>query len=268
MLQRNAMTGLLFIVAIGVNSPIMLLGGTMAVLSAMVIAYQFQYDAYSVNSGLYGFNAALSGIAVFFLLPLNVLSITLVIVTGVLSTIIMHFMLIKLPKIRAFTAPFIISTGCIILLVYILGIEKPPSHINDSVNGLFYTVMRGIGQITFQDNWLSGLILLVGLFVQSYKVVMWALVGSCLGLITARMFYLPDELMYQGLYGYNASLTAIALASIYSKQIWPVFLGVFISIILTYACHYLAITVLTMPFVLASWLVIFLFKANDTVVNS
>jgi len=281
MLQRNAVTGLLFIVGIGLNAPIMLIGAAIAVVSALLVAQFFQYDSDSIDSGLYGFNAALVGAAVFLFLPANVFSFTLVILAGAISTVIMHFMLHftlqRLPDFPVFTAPFLVSIWIILQLSEIFFIEtivietiaidvKTPSIIINASSDLSI-VIRGVGQVLFQGHWLSGIVCIAGLLLHSYKVAAWAIIGSVGGLIVARMFDFPENLVHQGLYGFNASLTAIALTDRYPKKFfktrWPVLLGIVISVLLTRAFEYLTMPALTAPFVLASWLVIVLVKIES-----
>jgi len=262
MLQKNVVTGLLFVVGIGLNSPIMLLGATIAVVSALLVAQLFQYDTDSISSGLYGFNAALAGSAVFFFLPANLFSFTIVIFSGAISTVIMHLFLYftshNLSKLPVFTAPFIISTWLFLLFINMLGIDTVSVSLGENSDVDLYVVMRGIGQVMFQGYWLSGAIFIAGLCLHSYKVATWAVIGSTVGLIIARTFHFPEDLAHQGLYGFNASLTAIALAERFNNRQWFIFIGIVVSILFTRAFELITIPALTSPFVLASWLVILL----------
>ena len=272
MLQRSAVTGLLFIVGIGINSPTMLFGATTAVISALLVAQLFQFNTYAISNGLYGFNAALVGTAVFFFLPVNIFSFSLVILGGVVSTVIMHFMLhftaAKLSGFPAFTAPFIISTWLLLLLINAVGIDTTVIKVADNSEGDIYAIIRGIGQIMLQGYWLSGIAFIAGLVLHSYKSATWAIIGSVAGLFIARIFHFPEELALQGLYGFNASLTAIALAARFSNKQWPIVIGIVLSVLLTRAFELLSIAALTAPFVLASWLVIGLAKEKVTNLSS
>jgi urea transporter len=269
MLQKSAVIGLLLVVGIGVNSPLMLLGAVIAVLSSLMVAQLLQYDADDINTGLYGYNAALTGMAVFFFLPANLVSFILVILTGVISTVTTRFMLSftldKLPNFPVFTVPFIILTWLLLLFINVIGVDIAPIIKEGDMAGDFYIVMRGVGQIMFQGYWLSGVIIVVGLFLHAYKVATWAIIGSVAGLVIARTFNFSEDLMHQGLYGFNASLTAIALAERFHKKFWPIFVGIVVAVFLTRAFELLAIPALTTPFVLASWIIIALVSANPTV---
>jgi len=273
MLQKNVVTGLLFVVGIGLNSPIMLLGATLAVLSALFVAQLCQYDSDSINTGLYGFNAALVGAAVFFFFSANLFSFTLVILVGAISTVIMNFMLLKFPGFPVFTVPFLVSTWLLLQLSEIQLIETVV--IDSQITPLavtafedFYAVMRGVGQVFFQGYWLSGVVFIAGLLLHSYKVAAWAIIGSVGGVLVASTFNFPEDIVNQGLYGFNASLSAIALAQrftkTFSKTKWPILLGILISVLLTRTFELLAIPALTAPFVLASWLIIIFTRVDST----
>lgn len=267
MLQRSTVTGLLFVVGIGLNSLIMLLGATTAILSALVIAKLCKYDTDLVNSGLYGYNAALVGIAVFYFLPANSFSFTLVILAGAISTVIMHSILQLLPNFSAFTTPFIFSTWLLLLLMETLAIDTTAAAFAANASGDFYVVMRGVSQVMFQDYWLSGAVFIAGLALYSYQFAAWAVTGSVAGMIIARIFNFSDDLVLIGFYGFNASLTAIALATRYtkrySKKNWPILLGIIMSVLFTKVFEQLPIPALTAPFVLASWIIIGLVRIDS-----
>ncbi len=286
-LQRSVITGLFFIIGLGVNSPIMLVGASIAIISALITAKFFRYDINSIETGLYGFNAALVGIAVFFFLPSNSLSFILLVLAGALSAMIMHFMLFlslasssplnsvfkrhRFDGFPVFTSPFIISTWLLLVITSSLGINILPTDsfpvamIEQSYSD-FYALMQGVAQVMFQDYWLSGVIFVFGLLLHSYSAAISAILGSIAGVIIARTLNFSEDLVFQGLYSFNACLTAIAIAQRYSKQgvkkMLVVSVGVVISVLLTKAFEYITLPALTAPFVLASWLVIALVKIN------
>lgn len=267
MLQRSAITGFLFVVGIGINSPIMLIGATLGVFSGLVTAKFFQYDYDAIDSGLYGFNAALIGIAALSFFPATLFSFIIVILAGALSTAIMHFLSQKIATLPVYTTPFILSAWLLMVIMDTFAINTLPPTFTINAYGHFYVVMRGVGQIMLQGFWLSGLMFVVGLFLYSYKVAAWAVIGSIGGMVTAYAFSFSENSVLMGLYGFNASLTVIALAERYTKPCstkrWPIFLGIVISVLFTRAFNYVDISALTAPFVLASWLVILLVKTSS-----
>jgi len=278
MLQKNLATGLCFCIGIGINSPTMLLGGMIAILTSIVTTEFCQFNQQTTQNGLYSFNAALVGIGTFYFLPVSMLAIVFIVLGAFLATLIMHCMLDKLPAIPPFTAPFVITMWLVLIIVEVIG---HPSAINqlkiNTVND-FQVIMRGISQIMFQDYWLVGVIFIVGLFISSSKTVIWVVIGSATGLLTARFLGYSEELVLLGGYGLNASLVAIALAKqkestvqakVFTIAYWPIILaGILISIVMTKAFQSLPLPALTAPFVLTCWLMLgitnFCTRANLT----
>lgn len=275
MLTKNAATGLFVVMSIGLSSPIMLLGASIGVMSALLFAQFFQFIQFQsepIHNGLYGFNAALAGSAVFLFLPASAFTFILVIFVGVISTAIMHILLQKLPDFPTFTVPFLLSIWSLLLLIEIFGIETIAINtetivFSESSTGYFYAVMCGIGQVTFQGYWISGVVCVAGLLLHSYKVAAWAIAGSAGGLIVAYTLNFPESLAHQGLYGFNACLTAIALSERFTKRQWLLFMGTSMGIrvvtLLTRFFELLAMPALTAPFILASWIVIFLARTRN-----
>lgn len=246
----------------------MLLGGIIATLSGLATAKLNQYDIESINNGLYGYNSALVGIAVFFFFPVSYFSLFLLVFGGAFATVIMHFMLVRMPNFPPFTAPFIISTWLIFLIIEICGLSVTTIAFSTDVSGHFYSVMRGVGQVMFQDYWLSGVIFIFGLFISSYKVATWAVIGSALGMLIAGIFNFSEDLLLMGVYGFNASLVAIALADKYEKLLWPIALAIVLAVFLTRIFELLTLPALTAPFVLASWLIFSFVKVGTYIQDS
>ena len=256
MLQKNAAMGFLFIVGIGVNSPIMLFGGIVATLSGLIAARLFQYDSNSIHDGAYGFNAALVGLAIPYFMPVNIVSFGWLIWGGLFSTIVMHFMLTRIPSVPPFTAPFVISTWLILVFSEAVGIDLSTAPSTSAVIGDLYSVLQGVGQVMFQENWLTGVIFLGGLFFYSRSAGSWAIIGSGLGVLIAHIFNCPEESILSGIYGFNASLIAIALSQHFDESIFPILLGAIISVLLVIAFEWIAFPSLTAPFVLGSWTIL------------
>lgn len=126
-------------------------------------------------------------------------------------------------------------------------------------------VLRGIGQVMFQDNALTGLLFLAGLFVSDWVFALYALLGTVAATLTALVFGAPRDDIDHGLYGLNGTLTGLALAlylpgyfsSSVSLSLY-VIVAAIISTILTAAIRALGprSNALTGPFVITTWLFI------------
>ncbi|TWX71159.1 urea transporter [Colwellia sp. C1TZA3] len=256
MLQKSSLTGLLFCLGIAINSLSMLLAALLAVVISIITATLCRYNAALIKQGVYGFNAALVGTAVGFFLPLSLLSLILIVIGAWLATVVSHIMLIHSAKMPIFTAPFIISTWCILLVLELLGIETVTEPFSTYDIADFYTVFRGLGQVMFQSYWLSGLIFFVALLVNSYKLAIWAVIGSGVGMLIARALGYSEGTLLIGGYGFNAALVAIALAQRYQTKHYLIFLGILLSVLFSQLLTLLAIPALTAPFVMVSWMIV------------
>jgi urea transporter len=272
MLQENAITGLLFLLGIGLSSPTMLLGGIMATISALVLAKVFKYNLWVAQSGLYGFNAALVGIGAFYFLPVSTASLIFVIIGGAFSSLLMHVMIIRLASIPALTTPFILTTWLMLILIDYMGLSTltpsdfyPPN--SPVALEYFFATFRGLAQVMLQDSWLCGAIFLCALAVNSTKIAGWALTGSAVGMLIAAALSFSQEMLVMGMYGFNSCLVAITLSARYPKKYWLIILGCVVSVLLTSAFEQVSLPALTAPFVMTTWLMIGLVnikhKANE-----
>ena len=285
MLQGNAITGLLFLFGIAVNSPTLLLGSILAIISAFAVARLCRYDVNAVQQGLYGFNAALVGVAVLYFLPLSFISLFVVIVGGAFSTVLMHFMMSRMTNIPAFTTPFILSTWLILLFINYAEFNSVVGSVVGSVvsstldmgddvgmntatvSGYFQASMRGVGQVMLQEYWLSGVFFICALFVNSRKSAVWAFIGSAAGMLIAIGFSFPQEKVMMGLYGFNSCLVAIALIGFYPSKQWVIMFAIVLAVLLTRGFELVSIPALTAPFVITTLLVIALVKIQTSYVN-
>eukprot|EP00566_Odontella_aurita_P008858 CAMPEP_0113534580 /NCGR_PEP_ID=MMETSP0015_2-20120614/5234_1 /TAXON_ID=2838 /ORGANISM="Odontella" /LENGTH=809 /DNA_ID=CAMNT_0000433749 /DNA_START=74 /DNA_END=2504 /DNA_ORIENTATION=+ /assembly_acc=CAM_ASM_000160 len=78
--------------------------------------------------------------------------------------------------------------------------------------------LRGIGQVYFQNNPISGLFILIGLFVQSSRVAVHGIIAVVSSNLFAFSLGFDKGLRRSGLFGYNALLVGLALASFYSRE--------------------------------------------------
>ena len=72
-----------------------------------------------------------------------------------------------------------------------------------TLRNLWIVPMRGIGQVLFQENALSGVLMLLGIAVGSPTAALLALAGNAVGTLTARLLRYSVADINRGLYGFN-----------------------------------------------------------------
>jgi urea transporter len=128
--------------------------------------------------------------------------------------------------------------------------------------------LRGIGQVMFQDNPLSGLLFFIAIGWGSFaagmpQVAIGGLVALLAGTLTAQWLRVDAPGLAAGLYGYNAYLVGLALGTFLavSPLFWIyVALGGAVSVVATLGMANVfktwGVAALTAPFVLTTWLLL------------
>ena len=121
------------------------------------------------------------------------------------------------------------------------------------------TILRGIGQVMFQNNWLSGLLVLAGIFYNSWMLGLAAIAGTCISTISAQILNYSKVDIQNGLYGFNGTLTGIAVLCFF--EVSPMTVGALIvgATLSTLVMRFLKkiLPPFTAPFVMVTWLLIY-----------
>ena len=138
-------------------------------------------------------------------------------------------------------------------------------------------VLKNISQVLLLNNAWTGLLILLGLFIGSWKVGVMALIASVIALLLAKRTNYSEEEINTGLSGFNPVLTAIALTLFLVPQ-WYSLIIILVAIIITMPIGSafreffkpFGVPMLTMPYVFVSWLILlmsFQFKFVNADVN-
>lgn len=252
MLQKNQVTGFLFLVGIAVNSWTMTIGSIIGLLIGVLTAKLLKYPLKDIEEGIYGFNGILVAIASIFYLGFNYGPLIAIIPFVFLSTVLTHWF-IKL-KISPLTAPFVVSSW---LLLGVYNAFSPeivrPIITPESSLDILNALGNGIGQVMFQENVLTGVFFLLGLLLSSWEVALFGLLGSLTGALIASALDLPLLSINAGFYGYNAVLCGVAFAGKKARSFVLALLTISISLLMTILMKPLPLAMLTAPFVLSTW---------------
>ncbi|EHY93632.1 MULTISPECIES: urea transporter [Staphylococcus] len=138
-------------------------------------------------------------------------------------------------------------------------------------------VLKNISQVLLLNNAWTGLLILLGLFIGSWKVGVMALIASVIALLLAKRTNYSEEEINTGLSGFNPVLTAIAL-TLFLVPKWYSLIIILVAIIITMPIGSafreffkpFGVPMLTMPYVFVSWLILlmsFQFKFVNADVN-
>lgn len=284
--QNNPLSGFIILAALFFNSwiygSICLLG--VAASTAMAMALKADRDL--IRNGLFGFNGALVALALVAFTSADfrvgaapsVLMSVYIVFAAAMTTVVFQAIatLLGPHKVAALTAPFVL-TGWLFLFAVLKfeGLEagplaKPisPEQFDAAATYVLPTWYMGIGnaigQIFFQDNWISGYLIVIGIAVNSRISAAMALMGAAGAALVAAIFGGPEGAIRDGLFGYNAALTAIALGGFFLVFTWRSFFYTLFGIVVTtwlwasiaIFLKPIGMPVLTSAFVLVTWLML------------
>lgn len=266
MLQDNIWTGLLILVAVFYANIFMGLAMVLAVTTAIITAKLFKLKEENLKLGLYGFSAALVGVAFILLFENSWWNYILIIPAATLATLLQAYC-IKI-NIKIFTLPFVLITW-----LAMFGISHIfPEGMNQLIvsdysqeNQLFYAI-RSIGQIILQEHWISGLIFLIAIFIAQPIAGIFSFFAALLSSYLAT-FFIDISLVSMGLMGFNAALCAIVFSGTKFKNIILTFLSTILSLVITLLFFHFEWTVLTFPFVASCMLLIYGMKIFKVKIN-
>jgi len=260
-LQAHPGCGLLVIVAILLGAPALLAGALLGGFASLLVAHWRGYAAADIACGLYGYNGVLLGLLIGLQFTGSVFTPLLIVLSAGLSSLLLAPWMRHMRGrqwLPAFTFPFVALSWLLMHLAPTLqlelqGLGDPVAQPLDWLSGLS-ALWRGLGQVIFLDPPLAGACLWLGLLLADRRAACWALLGSASGTALALYLGWPPGSALAGLYGYNASLTAIALAQVHRRAGVPL-LGIGLALVLQPGFSALGLPALTMPFILACWLV-------------
>lgn len=263
MLQQHAGTGLLFLVGLLIASPWMCLAAIAATLIGTLSAWLLQFDRQEISQGLYGFNSTLVGIALVTFLEVRPATWALVAIGSVMAAVVTWICRRGFP-FPVYTAPFIVVTWvCLLLVDHWAGdLRRPAGTPNPTPVSFVSSVLAGEAEVMFGATAGTGICFLIGIALSNVRHAVAALAGSVLGTLAAAYRHDPETSIWIGLYGYNASLAAIAAYLIRPGLVAPALAAIATVPLVDWADVAWSMPALTAPFVLAAWLLLLLLSAE------
>ena len=286
--QNNALSGLLILLAISVNSFVYAGAALFGAVVSTYAAVLLRIDNKLVRDGLFGFNGALTSIAIVAFtsrefahgdLP-GVSMILYIALAAAFSTILARafaFMM-RNDRVPGLNFPYCVATMLLLgALHQFNGLNAgtlanpllPSLHpaIGTQVYALdtwLYGLGTGISQIFLQDNWLTGVVVVAAIAVNSRIAAAAVVAGSALAVAAGCFLGVSEAFIRSGLLGYNAALTALALGGFFVLLDRAGAIYAALGAVLT-TCAWAALAtvlapsglpVLTLPFVIVTWLML------------
>lgn len=291
----NAVTGLIFLIALYVGGITAGLAATVGVVSSTIAAYVLGFSEDDIDAGLYGFNGTLVGPCLFLFLEHTPQLWLYVVLASVLSTVVLAaLMRILQPyNIPVSTSPFVLTCWMFMVAVYsfdgfsrgpVLPAPAIPADIaaasvvttefatlsKDAIEAWYTAITKGIGEVMFADSVIVGILFLTGIAITSMRGAVMALLGAIVGVAVPVLLGADKTLIAMGLYAFNPVLTMMAVGWVFLKPTAGSALLALLAGILTIICqaglaNFLApigLPTLTFPFVLVMWM--FLFAAGKS----
>jgi urea transporter len=133
---------------------------------------------------------------------------------------------------------------------------------DDFIPAPLRTVLRGIGQVFFQNNALTGACFALGIALSSPLMAVGSLVGSSIGAATAWALKFHKAEVSDGIYGFNSALVGIATLFFFRPGVASfglLVVGCVVAALVTWLMRrYLPFPTYTTPFIVTTWAVYFL----------
>ena len=281
MFQDNMWTGLLFMAGIfwgayAEGFPTVAWGAVVGLVVSTLAGYLLQLPDKKGAQGLWGFNGVLVGCAFPTFLGNTIWMWIALVICSAMTTWVQSGLdnVFGRWKLSAFTFPFVLSTWFFLLAGRIfhgmpaeyMGSPELPHDVHTALNAGFGVIvvywLKGISQVFLINNWVTGIFFLAALAVSSIRAAVWAAIASAIALATAILWQAPGADIAEGLYGFSAVLTGIALGATFcnfswKSAIWAV-IGIFITVIIQAAMNAffspMGLPTLTGPFCIGTWI--------------
>ncbi|MBB3114963.1 urea transporter [Corynebacterium bovis] len=231
-----------------------------------------------IRQGLAGYNGALIGVACWMTWQETEAAVVAT-VLGALAGVVVTRLLTQLfaapgirePGLPVLTAPFCVASGLFAVLgaQYVPPEPVPPLPAGGAVTEAVEAVLGNVSEVMLVDDPLTGVLVLVGLAVASWRIGLAALLGAVgeylFGLATGQD---PDKLIH-GLLGYSGVLVTIALGAVFvTGPLWVRVAAAVVGLLLSQATAglmvHLPVPTYTWPFIVPVWVVLIVLWAGRT----
>lgn len=260
-LQSNALTGLFFLAAVLVVSPIaatyFLLAAIIAPAGRMLLGQR----GAALASGLPGLNPCLIALALptFFHTGWTNTGMWIVLALCIAVSVVLVRVLVAVLPFPILALPFLIVFWILYGLAPQLSVLERKSFTalpTDTFHPI-EAVLSSLGQTLFSPSIWSGLLFLAGMLASSWRHAVIAVVGATIGTVVS--FYYRDvdpSAVDTGLYGFNGVLAAVAVYTLCGSKLRLAILGALVATVMLPAISSAGVQAVSAPFVFTTWLIL------------
>lgn len=260
--QAPPLNGAVLLLCLYLSRPALALGGMLGVTVATATACAAGFPREQRQQGLYGFNAALSGIGLCSLYHLNQALLAWIVLAGVLTACVTHAFL-RWCKLPALTLQFVLLMLLAAVLGPVSGLHRLPPLQTAGIcsSGLPDYAFCVTGQIGFISSVPLGMLVWTALAHQRWQpgasAMLGALIAWCAQVLGNSLW--PQAQIATQATGMGVNCTLVMLGLSVHQRAWPLrFLGSGFSILLCLLFGRMTLPYFTLPFVLATWTVLLL----------
>lgn len=276
LLLNNAWTGLFILLGLFVGNWKVGMMALAASVIALLLAKRTNYSDEEINTGLAGFNPVLTAIALtLFLVPewysILIAFIAIVITMPIGSAFREFFKPFGVPML---TMPYVFVSWVILLMSFQFKFVNADVNIlPDTVQEIQFSghsihfinaFLSGFSEIFLLKSIMAGLLIFIGIFIASRKAGVFAIVANLIGFTAVLVLGANHDQINDGLFGYNVILTVLALGVAFRTRIQR-YISIVLGILLTVVLHAgmttlltpFGLPVFTLPFIIATWIMLF-----------
>lgn len=277
MFQNNILTGLLFIAGIfwgayASGNGAVAWGALLGLMVSTCTGFILNLRHDDGESGLWGFNGILVGCAFPTFMAHTIWMWLALVLCAALTTWVREGLnnVMQQWRINSLTFPFVLCTW-----IFLFAAHQMDGLLMHNASAITYHTsydltfaealgcwLRGISQVFLIDSWVTGLLFLIALAISNCRAAVWGGIGSALSSATAMVMGVATHTIEQGLFGFSATLTAIALATVFYRPCWRsaiwavvgIIATTFVQAALNVVLAPAGVASLTAPFCIATWL--------------
>jgi urea transporter len=280
--QNNPWTGLIIIAGVAISSWVAAVDFLVGAGVATLVARWFQADEGSIQAGFFSLSGGYVGLLVgMFTHPAMkypVFELTVFVVLGGILAVPLTAGLnhaLKRLELPATMFPVVVLLWALLAGILYTDLTellkaspllsaRPETSPPYTWKTWLFGITNGFGRVFMQLHPITGLLILLGILVNSRIAALMALLGGALSILTGSLFGLYEPILRSGVMSYNPILTAVALGGFYLYFSWRsviyALLGTLLSIwffvALSVILEPMGLPAAVLPMVLVVWIML------------